>query len=118
MSNNRCALWNRGTRSAWPKCGGKGESRDQFLDQLMWEDTSSRAWTEKEELAEIVACRVRTDLGIDDEGSSRSYDELDEGGMENEGEDRVSKSRKIEKRRLHGSQAKATRRGHSEARIL
>ena len=65
--------------------------------------------------AETVFCRVRTDLGIDGEGSSRSYDE---GGMENEGEDRVSKSRKIEKRRLHGSQAKATRRGHSEARIL
>ena len=62
--------WNRGTRSAWQKGSGKGESRDQFLDRLMWEDNSSRAWTEKEELAEIVACRVCTDLGIDDEGLS------------------------------------------------
>ena len=64
---------NRGTRSAYSKGSGKGESRDQSLDRLMWEDNSSRAWTEKEELAEIVACRVRTDLGIDDEGSSRSW---------------------------------------------
>lgn len=61
----------------------------------MWEDTSSRAWTEKEELAEVVACRVRTDLGIDDEGSSRS---CDEGGMDNEGEGHVSKSHKVAKR--------------------
>ena len=49
--------WNRGARPTWPKGGGKGESQDQFLelDRLMWEDTSSRAWTEKEELAEIIA---------------------------------------------------------------
>ena len=66
--------------------------------RLLWEDNSSRAWTEREELAEIVACGVRTDLGIDADGSSQSYDE---GGMENEGEDHVSKSRKVEKRRLH-----------------
>ena len=78
--------------------GGKGESRDQFLDGLMWEDNSSRAWTERSKLAEMVACRVRTGLGIDDDGSSRSYDE---GGMENEGEGHVSKSRKVGKRRLH-----------------
>ena len=70
----------------------------------MWEDNSSRAWTKKEELAEIVACCVRTDLGIDDEGLSRSYDE---GGMENAGEDHVSKSRKVEKRRLHKQKQRA-----------
>ena len=51
----------------------------------MWEDNSSRAWTEKEELADIVACRVRPDLGLDEEGSSRS----DDGGMDNAGEDHV-----------------------------
>ena len=56
------------------------------------------------ELAEIVACRVRTILGIDDEGSSQSYDE---GGMENDGEGHVSKSRKVEKRRLHNQKQRA-----------
>ena len=98
--------WNRGTHSAWPK-GGKGESRDQFLDRLMWDDDSLRAWspwTEKEELAGIVACRVHTDLGIDDERSSQSYNE---GGMDNEGKDHVSKSRKVEKRRLHKQKQRA-----------
>ena len=55
-------------------------------------------------LADVVACRVRTDLGIGDAGSSRSYDE---GVMENEGEDRVSKSRKIKKRRLHKQEQRA-----------
>ena len=82
--------WNRGARSnAWPK-GGKGESRGQFLDWLMWEDSSSHAWTEKERPADLVADKVRSDLGIDGEGSSRSYDE---GGTENDDEDHVSKSR-------------------------
>ena len=52
----------------------------------------------------MVSCRVRTDLGIDGEGSSRSYDE---GGMGNEGEGRVSKSRKIAKRRLHKQKQRA-----------
>ena len=70
----------------------------------MWGDGASRAWTEKEELAEVVACRARTDLGIDGEGSSRSYDA---GGMGNEGEDHVSKSRKVEKRRLHKQKQRA-----------
>ena len=96
--------WDRGTRSAWQKGYGKGESRDQFLDRLMWEDNSSRAWTEKEELAEIVACRVRTDLGLDEDGSSKSYDD---DGMENADDDHVSKSRKIEKRRLHKQKQRA-----------
>ena len=64
----------------------------------MWEDNSLRAWTEKEELADIVACRVRTDLGLDEEGSSRSYDD---DGMESADEAHVSKSRRLEKRRLH-----------------
>ena len=96
--------WNRGTRSdAWPK-GGKGETRDQFLDRLMWEDSSAHAWTEKEELADLVADKVRSDLGIDGEGSSRSYDE---GGMENDDEDHVSKSRKLEKRRMHKQKQRA-----------
>ena len=63
----------------------------------MWEDSSSRAWTEKEDLADIVACRVCTDLGLDEEGSSRSYDD---GGMENADEAHVSKLRRLEKRRL------------------
>ena len=72
--------WTRST--AWPK-GGKGETRDQFLDWLMWEDSSSYAWTEKGELADLVAGKVRTDLGIAGEGSSRSYDA---GGMENNDE--------------------------------
>ena len=56
------------------------------------------AWTEKEELADIVACSVRTDLGLDEEGSSRSYDD---GGMENAGETHVSKSRRLENLRLY-----------------
>jgi hypothetical protein len=98
--------WDRGTRSTWQKGYGKGESRDQFLDRLMWEDNTSRAWTEKEELADIVAFRVRTDLGLDEEGSSRSYDD---GDVENAGEDHdiVSKSRKVEKRRLHKQKQRA-----------
>ena len=82
----------------------KGESPDQFLDRLMWEDNSSRAWTEKEELADIVACRVRTDLGLDEGGSSRSYDD---GGLENADETHVSKSRRLEKRRLHKQKQRA-----------
>ena len=73
--------------------GRKGESRDQLLDRLMRGDTSPRALTEKEELVEVVASRVCTRRSIDDEGSSRSHDE---GGLNNEGEDRVSKSCKIE----------------------
>ena len=96
--------WDRGTRSDWQKGYGKGETRDQFLDRLMWEDNSSRAWSEKEELAEIVACRVRTDLGLDEDGSSKSYDD---DGMENADEDHVSKSRRIEKRRLHKQKQRA-----------
>ena len=80
--------WNHGARAnAWPK-GGKGESREQFLDGLMWEDSPSHALAEKEDLAGLVADKVRSDLGIEGEGSSRSYDE---GGMENDGEDHVSK---------------------------
>ena len=61
----------------------------------LWEDSSSHAWTEKEELADLVAGKVRSDLGIDGEGSSRSYDV---GGMKNDDEDHaiVSKSRKLE----------------------
>ena len=62
----------------------------------MWVDHPSRAWTENEELAE--ACRARADLGIGDEGSSRPYNE---GGMDNEGQGHVPKSREVEKRRLH-----------------
>ena len=78
--------WHRGTRStAWPK-GGKGETRDQLLDRLMWEDSSAHACTEKEELADLVAGNARTDLCIDGEGSSRSHDE---GGMENDDEGHV-----------------------------
>ena len=38
------------------------ESRGQFLDRLMWEDSSSHAWTEKEELADLVGDKVRSDL--------------------------------------------------------
>ena len=64
----------------------------------MWENSSSHAWAEKEELADLVDDKVHTDLGIDGEGSSRSYDE---GGMENDYEDHLSKSRKLEKRRIH-----------------
>ena len=37
----------------------------------MWEDTTSRAWSEKEDVANLVVSKVRTDLGIEDEGSSR-----------------------------------------------
>ena len=98
---------------------GKGESRDQFLDQHMtlWEDNSLRAWSENEQLAEIVACRVCSGLGIGDAGSSRPYDE---GGMENEGEGHVSKSRKVEKRRLHKQQQRVNVSVlcHGEAKIL
>ena len=97
-------LWNRGTRPAWQKGSGKGESRDQFLTRLVWEDNSSRAWTEKQELADIVVCRVRTDLGLDEEGSSRSYDD---GDMETAGEDHVPKSHNVEKRRLHKQKQRA-----------
>ena len=72
----------------------------------MWEDSSSHAWTKKEEIADLVADKVRSDLGIAGEGSSRSYDE---GGMENDGEDHdiVSKSRKLEKRGIHKQRQRA-----------
>ena len=70
--------WDRGARPAWPQ-GGKGETRDQFVDHLMWEGSSSHAWSEKEEFANLVVSKVRSDLGIEDEDSSRSYDE---GGVE------------------------------------
>ena len=53
---------------------------------------------EKEELAGIVSCRARTDLGIEDEGSSRSYDE---DGMAHEDDNHVSKYRALEKRRIN-----------------
>ena len=58
--------------------------------------SSSHAWTEKEELADLVDGKVRSDLIINNEGSSRLYDE---GGMEDDdnGNDIVSKSRKSEK---------------------
>ena len=95
--------WNRGARQAWPK-GSNNETRDQFVDHLMWENSSSHAWSVKEELANLVVSKVRSDLGIEDElevrveDSSRSYDE---GGVEHEDGDHVSKSRKVEKRHLH-----------------
>ena len=96
--------WNRGARAnAWPK-GGKGESWDKFLDRLMWEDGSPHAWTEKEDLADLVADKVRSDLGIGGEDSSRSYDE---GGIENDDEDHVSKSHKLEKQRIHKQKQRA-----------
>ena len=76
----------------------------------MWQDSSSHAWTEKEELADLVADKVRSDLGIAGEGSSRSYDE---GGMENDDADNVSKSHKLEKRRIH----KQTQRANFSAKI-
>ena len=44
-----------------------------------------------------MADKVRSDQGIEGEGSSRSYDEGGNLGMENDGEDHVSKSRKREK---------------------
>ena len=96
---------NCGTRSSSPE-GSKGESRDQFIDRLMWKDIAACAWTGKEVFSEIVARRVRTDLDIEDEGSSRSYDE---GGMEHEDEDHaiVPKSRKVEKRQLHRKRQQA-----------
>ena len=52
-----------------------------------------------------MADRVRSNLGIGGEGSSRSYDE---GSMENDDEDHVSKSRKLEKRRIHKQKQRAT----------
>ena len=72
----------------------------------MWEDSSTHAWTEKEELADLVAGKVHTDLGIADEGSSRSYAE---GGMENDGKDHaiVSKPHKLEKRQIHKQKQRA-----------
>ena len=81
--------WQRGARTAWPK-RGKGETRGKFVDHLMWEDSSSHAWSEKEELANLVVTKVRTDLGIEDEDSSRSYDE---GGADHDDGDHASKSR-------------------------
>ena len=61
-------------------------------------------WTEKKELADLVTDKVRSDLGIEGEGSSRPYDE---GGMKNDDEDHVSKSRKLEKRRIHKQKQRA-----------
>ena len=54
----------------------------------MWEDSSSHAWSEKEELDNLVVSKVRSDLGIEDGDSSRSYYE---GGVEHKGGDHVSK---------------------------
>ena len=68
------------------KVAKAAQSQGQFLDRLMWEDSSSHAWTEKEELADLVAYKVCSDLCIDSEGSSRSYDE---DGMENDDKDHV-----------------------------
>ena len=70
----------------------------------MWEDSSSHARSEKETLANLVASKVRSDLCIADENSSISYDE---GGVEHEDGDHVSKSRKVEKRRLHKQRQRA-----------
>ena len=50
-----------------------GTSFFHFADRLVWED-SSHAWSEKGELANLVVSKVRSDLGITDEDSSRSYD--------------------------------------------
>ena len=79
-----------------------GETRDQLFDRLMWEDSSSHTRSEKEELANhvVIISKVRTDLGIEDEDSSRSHDE---GGVDHGdgGHDIVSKSLKVEKQRLH-----------------
>ena len=72
--------WHRGARTAWPK-GGKGKPWAQCVDRLMWEDSSPHAWSEKEELANLVVSKVRSDLGIEDEDSLRSYDER---GVEHE----------------------------------
>ena len=96
----------RARSNAWPK-GGKGGSRGQFLDRLMWEGSSPHAWTEKEEFADLVADKVRSDLGINDEleGSSRSYDVRGWHGNDDDGH--VSKSRKLEKRRIHKQKQRA-----------
>ena len=51
-----------------------------------------------EELANLVVSKVHTDLGIEDEDSSRSYDE---GAVDPDDGNHVSKSCKVEKRRLH-----------------
>ena len=40
-----------------------GTSFFNFADRLVWED-SSHAWSEKEELANLVVSKVRSDLGI------------------------------------------------------
>ena len=74
----------------------------------MWEDSSLQChvWSEKEELANRVVSKFRTDLGIGGEDSSKSYDE---GGVEHDDGDHdiVSKSRKVEKRRLHKQRRRA-----------
>ena len=64
----------------------------------MWEDSSSHAWSEKEELANLLVSKFRiySDLGIKDEDSSRSYDK-----------DHVPKPCKVEKRRLHKQRQRA-----------
>ena len=71
------------------------------FDRLMREDSSSHAWSEKEELANLVVSKVHADLGIEDQDSSRSYDD---GGVDHDDGGHVSKSRKVTKvetRRLH-----------------
>ena len=76
--------YNGGKGNGW-QVGGKGETRDQIVDsdRLMWEDSSSQCHvrSEKEELANLVVSKARSGLGIEDEDSSRSYDE---GGVEND----------------------------------
>ena len=46
----------------------------------MWKDSLSHAWSEKEELVNLVVSKVRCELGIEDKDSSGSYDE---GGVDN-----------------------------------
>ena len=53
----------------------------------MWEEMTYHAWSEKEELANLVVSKVRTNLGMDDEGSPQSYDEE---GMSYDGKNHVS----------------------------
>ena len=76
----------------------------------MWEDSPAHAWSEKGELFDLVTDKVRTGLGIDDEGSSRSYDE---GSMEHKDVTKTTtiiimpKSRKLEKRQIHKQKQRA-----------
>ena len=82
----------------------KSEAPGQFAARPLWEHSSPHAVPQKEEHGNLVGSKAQHDLGIDNGGSSRLYDE---GGMEHENQGHVANPHKLEKRRLHKQKQRA-----------